>query len=103
MTARRVRITGDLYHPQVPPGAVPVDRRTRWGNPHVVTPELPAETAVARFRADLAAGRLQPVGRRTTGVTLSDVRQHLQGRDLACWCQLDDPCHADVLLEMANG
>jgi hypothetical protein len=27
----------------------------------------------------------------------------LGGRDLACWCPLDQPCHADVLLELANG
>lgn len=45
---------------------------------------------------------------------LLDVRQrdepgHLRswlaplvGRDLACWCPLDQPCHADVLLELAN-
>lgn len=26
----------------------------------------------------------------------------LRGRDLACWCALDRPCHADVLLELAN-
>ena len=26
----------------------------------------------------------------------------LRGRDLACWCPLDQPCHADVLLELAN-
>jgi hypothetical protein len=26
----------------------------------------------------------------------------LRGRDLACWCPLDGPCHADVLLEIAN-
>ena len=26
----------------------------------------------------------------------------LRGRDLACWCPLDQPCHADVLLEIAN-
>lgn len=26
----------------------------------------------------------------------------LRGRDLACWCPLDAPCHADVLLELAN-
>jgi hypothetical protein len=26
----------------------------------------------------------------------------LVGRDLACWCPLDQPCHADVLLEVAN-
>ena len=27
----------------------------------------------------------------------------LRGRDLACWCPLASPCHADVLLELANG
>lgn len=25
-----------------------------------------------------------------------------RGRDLACYCALDQPCHADVLLELAN-
>lgn len=24
----------------------------------------------------------------------------LHGKNLACWCSLDEPCHADVLLEM---
>ena len=32
----------------------------------------------------------------------SIVRAELAGRDLACWCPLDHPCHADVLLEIAN-
>jgi len=27
----------------------------------------------------------------------------LRGKDLMCWCPLDKPCHADVLLELANG
>jgi len=27
----------------------------------------------------------------------------LAGKDLACFCSLDHPCHADVLLELANG
>ena len=31
------------------------------------------------------------------------VREQLAGRDLACWCPLDQPCHADVLLVVANG
>lgn len=26
----------------------------------------------------------------------------LRGKDLACWCPLDQPCHADILLELAN-
>ncbi|MDT7935250.1 MAG: DUF4326 domain-containing protein [Sphingomonadaceae bacterium] len=27
----------------------------------------------------------------------------LRCKNLACWCPLDQPCHADVLLELANG
>jgi hypothetical protein len=30
------------------------------------------------------------------------VRQELAGKDLACWCPLDQPCHANVLLRWAN-
>jgi Domain of unknown function (DUF4326) len=30
------------------------------------------------------------------------ARVHLRGKNLACWCRLDRPCHADVLLELAN-
>lgn len=27
----------------------------------------------------------------------------IRGRDLMCWCGPDDPCHADILLKLANG
>lgn len=27
----------------------------------------------------------------------------LRDKNLACWCKPGDPCHADVLLELANG
>ena len=30
------------------------------------------------------------------------IRKELAGSDLACWCPLGQPCHADVLLEIAN-
>ncbi len=30
------------------------------------------------------------------------ARERLAGKNLACWCALDQPCHADVLLEIAN-
>lgn len=26
----------------------------------------------------------------------------LKGKNLACWCPLDKPCHADILLKYAN-
>jgi hypothetical protein len=31
-----------------------------------------------------------------------DLIGELRGKNLACWCKLDQPCHADVLLRMAN-
>lgn len=35
--------------------------------------------------------------------TVAEIRAELAGKDLMCWCPLDQPCHADVLLELANG
>jgi len=34
--------------------------------------------------------------------TPDELRRELGGKNLACWCPLDQPCHADVLLELAN-
>ena len=80
-----------------PDGAITVSRPSRWGNPHAITEHTPEahRSSVEAYRADLLAGRL--------AVTVDDVRRELAGRDLACWCRADLPCHADVLLEVANG
>lgn len=42
-------------------------------------------------------------GWQVTRPDLAAALPTLRGRDLACWCPLDQPCHADVLLELANG
>jgi len=74
----------------MPPNTVKVDRSTIWGNPFPVGPEFPtAEKAVAAFRVSVT-----PIAR--------TIRSELAGKNLACWCPLDKPCHADVLLELAN-
>lgn len=78
---------------RLPDGVVVVTRPTKWGNPHPLS--LGRDEAVRRYRADLLAGCLE--------VDVDDVRRELRGRDLACYCPLDGPCHADVLLEIANG
>jgi hypothetical protein len=35
-------------------------------------------------------------------ISKDQVRAALRGKNLACWCPLDQPCHADVLLNLAN-
>lgn len=84
-----------------PAGTVVVARPSQWGNPFRVgdpDPERPGRIpdrarAVELYRG-LAARSGSPFRRR--------ARAELGGRDLACWCPLDGPCHADVLLELAN-
>ena len=39
---------------------------------------------------------------RTKPPSLKEIQATLRGKNLACWCPLDQPCHADVLLELAN-
>src|SRR5829696_3548144 len=77
---------------RLPADVVVVTRPTKWGNPHPLS--LGREEAILRYRDDLLAGRL--------AISVDDVRRELRGRDLACYCPLDQPCHADILLEFAN-
>lgn len=89
--------------------SVRVDRATVWGNPfRSDIPNLAAIAAGARTAADAydlwlrghpALADVEPERRSRI---LAAVRQGLRGRDLACWCGPDAPCHADVLLRLAN-
>ena len=37
------------------------------------------------------------------GISIIKIKlKELRGKNLACWCPLDKPCHADILLELAN-
>ena len=76
----------------MPASVVVVTRPTKWGNPHPLA--LGRAEAVRRYKEDLLAGRL--------AVTIEDVKRELRGQGLACYCPLDTPCHADVLLTVAN-
>jgi hypothetical protein len=101
--------------------AAVVSRPGYFGNPFVVREATPAEWdppfggvyvrdrahAVELLREYLAWRKAQGPGwhRTTPGPNFpweSQIRQLLRGRDLCCWCPLDEPCHADVLLEIAN-
>ena len=65
----------------------------------------PVRRQYQRSRADaveLFERALTKVDATTLRYDVADVRRELAGRDLACWCPLDEPCHADVLLRLAN-
>ena len=108
----------------MPEGAIYVGRPTKWGNLWSIDrrtglvigpglfyshdPEASQGLAVALHRDWLRVGNRSAVfaGRpRDYAVTrriVLDSLTKLRGHDLACWCPLDSPCHADVLLELAN-
>lgn len=80
---------------RMPPGTIYVGRGTKWGNPHTVAKCGSHEEAVARYRQDITSDPNMPARVRM-------IAQELRGRDLACWCPTGNPCHADVLLDIAN-
>lgn len=81
---------------KAPPGAVYVGRPSAWGNPFRASLPIDAVRAYQRWlRWD---GDLRSVG---IPPTREEIK-HLAGKNLMCWCRLDQPCHADVLLELAN-
>jgi len=75
---------------KMPPDTVYVGRPTKWGNAYPVK-EYGESLALKLFRHELLFHR-RP----------DEFLKELRGKDLACWCALDQPCHADVLLEIAN-
>lgn len=94
---------------RMPENAVKVDRTTRYGNPFhpndvyiagesklVAGNPIGIDGAVRAFRNLMAMNlRLEPEKTRA-------ALENLRGKNIACWCKLGTPCHADVLLELAN-
>lgn len=75
----------------MPGNTVYVGRGSRWGNPYSVE-RYGIDEALRLYRIyleeELREGRLD----------LSP----LVGKNLACWCSPEDPCHGDILLEYVN-
>ena len=96
---------------RLPPNAVYVGRPTKWGNPFragmynvTLGREINSRAdAVRVFRERLEAHSAFFAPGHFDHTTVAQIRDELRGKDLVCWCPLDQPCHADVLLEWANG
>lgn len=100
---------------KMPPNTVYVGRPTIWGNPFVADDPTLAVEAYRRLAQhgtktfDIRSGGLQFADDRHPNSThwayagfVERNIKSLRGKNLACWCRLDQPCHADVLLELAN-
>lgn len=72
--------------------AVSVARPGEWGNPYTLIVGRGAPEAVELFERDMASPHTSKIY----------LREKLAGRNLACWCKPGAPCHADVLLRLAN-
>ncbi len=93
---------------RLPANAINVARPGKWGNPFVVGKDGTRLQCAAMFAA-LASGFISFGDSADPDSQLRTWRQvtrrigDLAGHDLACWCALDGgPCHADVLLWLAN-
>lgn len=93
----------------MPANAVYVGRPSRWGNPFEVGDFFDRQGAVDAFAVHLAAyfGWEQRTLQRAfhpwpvESAAFDSWIAPLRGKDLVCWCPLDQPCHADVLLQAA--
>lgn len=107
------------------PDAVIVARPSKWGNPYRLVRDDDGNWDVVEDgivhdwdsnKDDARALAVEIFEMAVTGADdveppnypIAQIRYELAGKDLACWCPLVDsdgqrvPCHADVLLELAN-
>jgi hypothetical protein len=99
----------------MPPNTVKVDRTSQWGNPFVIGKVSPGKSVLGAGTPSELCG--VPVRDRAQAIELfrkwiysesnlagewrRSVRA-LRGKNLACWCPLGGPCHAEILLSLAN-
>ena len=79
----------------MPPNTIYVGRPTKWGNPYLMKPR-------GQFTREQAIETYENYIKRIL-VEHPDFLDPLKGKDLACWCPLNKPCHVDVLLKYLEG
>jgi hypothetical protein len=108
---------------KMPPNTVYVGRPTLWGNPFVVGRDGTLAECIDFYRRGLIAAHAvwfggpysllsddnaalydawEEAAPHLQAIFIAEGLEKLKGKNLACWCPLDQPCHADVLLELAN-
>lgn len=95
---------------RMPAGTVNVARPGKWGNPFIA--KHPNGLGWGKVRDNQHAAQLfarwlyldhdlVAYERERHGWMLEHL-EDLRGKDLACWCDLDTPCHGSILLIVAN-
>lgn len=98
---------------RMPPGTIYCGRPSRWSNRFVVSPNHPDLAHYADYTKNVDLWNGWPVKDAETAVKafremqcteafVRTARSALRGKDLACWCGADEPCHVDVLIDVAN-
>lgn len=93
---------------KLPANTIVVARPGKWGNPFIIGMHGTREYCVKLFNL-LCAGYLAvstdseccAAQLRFRAYAKKNIKR-LRGKNLACWCPLDKPCHADTLLKIAN-
>lgn len=75
----------------MPPNTVYVGRPSEFGNPF----------PKSLYGEDGAIKLYESYLRKAIINGVIDVNK-IRGKNLSCWCNEDKPCHADVLLKLAN-
>ncbi|TJV23001.1 MAG: DUF4326 domain-containing protein [Mesorhizobium sp.] len=95
---------------RMPENTVTVARPGPWGNPFIVGKDGDRAYCVELYKHMLNgflplanAGGATVESLTKTRTFIAENVDTLRGKDLACWCRVDGkPCHADVLLKLAN-
>ncbi len=117
-----IRIQRSRQHKQFSPNGLPivyVGRPSEYGNPFIVNQEMPLDILhelgyeVEGILEDREAGGVlcNSVGEALkyfekwvnhNKYLKNKVKAELKGKNLSCWCKIGEPCHADILLKLAN-
>lgn len=83
---------------KMPDNTVYVGRPTKWGNPYFAHDTNGAGKPIGPSGAVMMYQNFLQLD----AEYLYEDMKELKGKNLACFCPLDQPCHADILLELAN-
>jgi hypothetical protein len=83
---------------RMPKNTIYVGRPTRWGNPF-----KKINGSIAHTREGIVElyAEILECNETDRAKWINGHIHELRGKNLACWCRLDQPCHADVLLKLA--